>query len=68
LIGNGPRGWSKRKRTSRATAGPAGLDSAADDGFRLFHPFLTALDNEYLAFEAERAKAEAKKREGERGA
>jgi hypothetical protein len=33
------------------------------DDFARFHTFVTALDAEYLAFENERAKAEAEKRD-----
>lgn len=39
----------------------------AGEAFATFHAFVTALDDEYVAFEAERAKAEAEKRERERG-
>jgi hypothetical protein len=35
----------------------------AGDAFMTLHTFVTALDAEYLAFEAERAAADAKKRE-----
>lgn len=33
------------------------------EAFALFHAFVTALDDEYVAFEADRAKAEAERRE-----
>ena len=44
------------------------MDGAADDGIAgealaSFHALLTALDAEYVAFEAGRAKADADKRE-----